>query len=270
MVNVSMLLSELKSGKNKFLITRFYVKKFIFQLLFYFYPTQLKLPNIHRRLYLQEDRLSDHTKQLSIVDLALTRACEGVSQLPHRVLKLSGMTGAGFRHFLNNLVALQKNAYLEVGVWKASSAISAGYSNRNKLILIDDWSEFTGPRKIAIRRLRHFLNDFQLIEGDFSVQLIKVQDKVGVYFYDGAHDYDSQLHAVKVIGSLKFDYLVLIVDDYNAPNVVKGTEDGLMELIKSSSVVMIADWVISPDKSDKGFQFGSWHNGYRIILLMKN
>lgn len=91
-----------------------------------------------------------------------------------------------------------------------------------------------------------------------------------MYFYDGGHDYDSQVHAVKVIGSLKFDYLVFIVDDYNAPNVVKGTEDGLMELIKSSSVVMIADWVISPDKSDKGFQFGSWHNGYRIILLMKN
>jgi hypothetical protein len=177
------------------------------------------------------------------------------------------MSGQNFRYLLNQFVRnVPSGDYLEVGVWKGSTAISALWNNKKHAILVDNWSEFDGPKKQAAAQIKKFinLNRFNLLDLNFkNFYNIPPKNKIGVYFYDGGHSHDEHKMAVKLIDKLNFDCLIFIVDDYNWESVQIATQEGLQALKPK----LVASWRILPSEQDVFHKFGSWHNGYLIALI---
>jgi len=71
---------------------------------------------------------------------------------------MEGMSSTKTRHFYNNLLQMTDARYLEIGTYKGSSVCSAMFNNRAKVICIDNWSEFGGPRS-------EFLINFKKYQG---------------------------------------------------------------------------------------------------------
>jgi hypothetical protein len=82
----------------------------------------------------------------TLIDTAFKNAENDISKLTDDILSMEGMTGKKTRHFYNNLLNTEDARYLEIGCWKGSSVCSAMYGNKAKIVCIDNWSEFEGPK----------------------------------------------------------------------------------------------------------------------------
>jgi hypothetical protein len=138
------------------------------------------------------------------------------------------------RHFFNNIIT-PASRYLEIGTWKGSTLISALYFNNPEYhIAIDNFSEFTGPRldfHKNCRRLLDYWNRANFLDAgcfdidpkDFGIS------NINTYFYDGKHDYEDQYKAITHYYDVLAKEFILIVDDYNWPQVQAGTLDALRD-----------------------------------------
>jgi hypothetical protein len=208
----------------------------------------------------------EHQLQVQKIDALIKEAQKSVIA-SSKIRALEGMSGQSFRWLLNNLVAIsQSGEYLEIGVWKGSTAISALYGNDKKAVLVDNWSEFGGPKEQAMSILNKYVDGerFQLVDSSFSSFLDSPpRNEVSVFFYDGGHTYKEQKLAAQFIDKLNFRSLIFVVDDFNWDEVKEGTLAGL-EVLKSK---VISTWEIYPSKSDTLFKYGNWHNGYLVALI---
>ncbi len=128
-------------------------------------------------------------------------------------------------------------SYLEVGVWKGSTHISALFGNKDTIshsIAIDNWSEFGGPFSDFILNLKTFLPDF---EGKFySVDCFSINKRayfstpVNIYFYDGFHSAQAQKLAFTFFNDVFDDVFIAVVDDWNFPQVPQGTQEAFKQL----------------------------------------
>jgi len=210
-------------------------------------------------------------KLVAIVENALNHANRnGHFPAPFRLRFLSGMSGQRFRSFLNFLsLSLDYFNYLEIGVWKGSTAKCILHGTKASATLIDNWSQFGGPKKIAQKVLKKDLRNSRvnILDIDFT-EMMETSHHLQphVYFYDAAHDYDSQRKAIELLDKMLFQELILIVDDWNWDNVKRGTRDAL----KSAKVSPIAEWEINTSSDYMGGRFSSWHNGVFICVLRKS
>jgi hypothetical protein len=183
--------------------------------------------------------------------------------LDDRVLNLQGMSVSDYRKFINCLVATGgfKN-YLEIGVWKGSTAISALYNNISKLEnywLIENWSEYDGEsaKKDFDVSWKTIMENHptNLIQSDsFSVDLEKNKIQgVDLYFYDGFHTRECQYRALEYYYSCVADVFVYLVDDWNHESVHNGTNDAIRDLNFKVRYTNTRDW----------------HNGIGIFVLEK-
>jgi predicted O-methyltransferase YrrM len=115
--------------------------------------------------------------------------------------------------------------YLEIGSWKGLSIIGAMMGNYDQhFYAIDDFSQFQGPKREFQSNLQRygFSEKLNFIEGDcfeiFRTRFLGSQ-KVGVYFYDGDHSYDSQYYAIRAIEPFLANNALLIIDDCSFPQV---------------------------------------------------
>jgi hypothetical protein len=161
---------------------------------------------------------------------------------------LPGMSSAKNRSFFNQLIpAVAKKAnragelnYLEIGVYKGSTFVSALYNNLEFLksaVAIDNFCEFKGTEEEFISNLKSFSipsDRYKLINEDcFQVStenlLNYTQGPVDIYFYDGGHNYDDHLAALTYYYPVLAKTFILIVDDFNWIDVAKGTYDAIHE-----------------------------------------
>ena len=202
------------------------------------------------------------------VDRCIRDSLDG-QLLPFSIRILQGMSGQRFRTLLNKLAQIQiSGSYLEIGTFKGSTACSALYQNKRSAILVDNWSEFGGPKMTAFSNLSKFCpeSNIQFIESTFEkFYSMPVDQKIFLYFYDGGHSLEEQKMAVTLIDSLHFDYLIFVVDDFSWKTVQSGTIEGL-KCLKST---IVKSWTIEPSDNDKFFRYGEWHNGYFISLISK-
>jgi protein O-GlcNAc transferase len=151
--------------------------------------------------------------------------------------QIQGMTTANVMQLLNCAVA-QMDAgeiYCEVGTYRGSTLVGAMLEQSGKLACaVDNFSEFdTKGENLA--KLQENLSGFNLQEQvifhnqDFEGFLIGLQQqyrhKVGVYFYDGAHDYRSQLMGLLLATPLLADGALIVIDDSNSDTVQQGIWD---------------------------------------------
>jgi hypothetical protein len=163
-----------------------------------------------------------------------------VPRLPrfHKLLgSVRGMTTANVLQLLNFALACleQGEAYVEVGCFQGATLIGALLGRPPcPAYAVDNFSEFDrqGTNQAWLRRN---LAAFGLLERvrfhnmDFEEFFLSDQlnARIGVYVYDGAHDYRSQLLGLLLAVPFLAKRALLIVDDANEPSVKQATWDFL-------------------------------------------
>ena len=149
-----------------------------------------------------------------------------------------GMTSPGVLQLLNAAVASLEpgECYAEVGCFQGATLVGALLGRPGRAALAaDNFSEFDpgGVNHAALlANLAAFGVDKQVRfhnqeAEDFLTGLRTASVTVGAYFYDGAHDYRSQLMGLLLAAPLLAERAVLVVDDANWPASRQATWDFL-------------------------------------------
>jgi len=187
---------------------------------------------------------------------------------PRKIRFTDGMSGQSFRAFLYKLSeSLGEFEYLEIGVWKGSTAKCVLHSGKVSATLVDNWSQFGGPKTAAINNLNKFISSkkVRIWDQDFlNLASNEMNLSPLVYFYDGPHDEMSHFKAVELIPFFNSKSLIFIVDDWNWENVQNGTLKALVQI----RAEIVASWEIFPNARErKGGRFSRWHNGTYIAII---
>lgn len=116
-------------------------------------------------------------------------------------------------------------SYVEVGSYKGLSLIAAMLGNEGDFVGIDDFSMGEGGGELLEANLhRYGLSGYTLLEGD-AYKLLRAGAlggrRVGVYYYDAAHDYESQFEALRLVEPYLVEGTLLIVDDTDWKQVAR-------------------------------------------------
>jgi hypothetical protein len=207
------------------------------------------------------------------VELAFENAEKGVSKITDGIINMEGMSGIKTRHFYNNLLNKDDARYLEIGTWKGSSVCSAMCGNKAKVVCIDNWSEFGGPKNEFLRNFANYKgdNEASFIEQDCYKVDVSQLIKFNIYMYDGNHTENSHYKALVHFYNCLDDMFVFIVDDWNWKEVRDGTNEALKQLKLS----VMYEREIKTTNDDSCVILGSekqrqWHNGIYVAILKKN
>jgi protein O-GlcNAc transferase len=145
-------------------------------------------------------------------------------------------------------------SYVEVGSFYGASLIGAMRGNSGDFVAIDrfsfDVAEVRGRKLPRASRagleesLRRFREErATILEGD-AFELVEGgalgDRRVGVWYYDGPHDYASQLRGLRMVEPWLADEALLIVDDYDWDEVRSGTAEYLAGQPHAELLVEIA------------------------------
>ncbi len=140
------------------------------------------------------------------------------------------------------LLRPEKTVYLEIGIFKGLTLLSVGDHLKTatdspaQIYGIDNFSQFDtdGENKATVEKgmKRLNLDRVHLINHDFEDALSRLSDfidnqKVGVYFIDGPHDYRSQLMCLQMALPYLADDCLIVIDDCNYQHVRLATKDFL-------------------------------------------
>ena len=216
------------------------------------------------------------------VNDAFIKSDKNESNLSQEILNIEGMSGLKTRHLYNNICNLESN-YLEVGVWKGSSFISAIHkNNKTKSLAIDNWSEFytynlhnnnndnnIGSKYTFLNNLENFCDNenYTVLEKScFDVEENDLPfDTIDIYLYDGAHDYESHKKGITYFSKFLSKYSIIIVDDWRPDweTVQRGTYNGIKE-----SNLIIHHKVERISKQEENGNLEYW-NGVAVLVCEK-
>ncbi|MDX2097157.1 MAG: tetratricopeptide repeat protein [Leptolyngbyaceae cyanobacterium bins.59] len=155
-----------------------------------------------------------------------------------RLDQIQGMTTANIMQLLNCAVAYMapNEVYCEIGTYQGSTLIGALANHPDRMAYaVDNFSEYD-PLGENLDRLMENLTkwgiqdqvvfcnqDFETFFTDLGS--LEFEEKIGVYFYDGAHDYRSQLMGLLRVRPFLADQSVIIIDDSNWDTVQQAISD---------------------------------------------
>jgi hypothetical protein len=208
----------------------------------------------------------------TVIENCIHDAELGISGLSDDILALEGMSGKKTRHFYNTIVKNTPNpVYLEIGTWKGSSVCSAMYDNTAKVVCIDNWGEFGGPKDQFIRLFELYKgkNDATFIERDcFTVDVTQLPT-FNIYMYDGGHSYKDHYTALTHYIDCMDNTFIFIVDDWNWERVRTGTRDSIrdlcLEIVYEKEIRTSMDESVPPEPALSN----NWWNGIYIAVLQK-
>ena len=202
------------------------------------------------------------------LEMFFENAEKGISKIDTEIKKIDGMTGIKTRHFYNNLLTLENSKYLEIGTWKGSSVCSAMCGNSSKILCIDDWSEFGGPKEEFLINFEKYKgeNEAIYIESDcFSIDVNSI-GKFNIYMYDGNHTYESHYKSLTYFIDSMEDEFILIVDDWNWEQVRLATNNSIKDL---SLTTLWSKEIRLNDNNETTHDKDGWWNGIAVFLLKK-
>jgi hypothetical protein len=203
-----------------------------------------------------------------LIKTAHQSAERGQSKLPPEILAMSGMSGLKTRHFYNHMLTLDDSRYLEIGPWMGSSVCSAMYGNAGNVVVIDNWSEFGGPKEEFLRNFNTWkgANNASFIEGDCFKVDVSTLPKFNIYMYDGNHDEESHFKALTHYYDAMDDIFIFIVDDWHCKHI----RDGTFRAINALDLYILdsIDIRLNFDNIQTGYP-DSWWNGMYVAILQK-
>lgn len=197
------------------------------------------------------------------------------SKLDSEILGIYGYSSSKVRHFLNNLCSLPGARYLEIGVWKGSTFISALYNNTDTIcdaIAIDQWFDAQIPllnneKESFIANTAKFLpsKSFKLFEQDaFAItpEDICSPASINIYFYDGDHSEKAQYQAFVHYDKILAHKFIAIVDDWNWLRVQQGTKRAFSDL--KYKIIFEIEL-----PSNGNCDTANWWNGLYVAIIEK-
>lgn len=203
----------------------------------------------------------------AIIDVALQ--APGKSKLTEECFSVGGFTSPNIRHLLNNLAAISKN-YFEVGSHVGASLVSAAYGNKLESATgCDNFSLFSTDEHNSRDEFyknadRVIPGKYKLLEKDCWTIRTNELPPIDLYFFDGAHDYESQKKGVTYFAPFLTDEAIVAVDDFMWPEPNEGTMDGFFEAGLKIKWMCTLDSGMRSDCGDRG-----WWNGLGIFLIKK-
>jgi tRNA G46 methylase TrmB len=168
---------------------------------------------------------------------------------------------------INELVRtfLPNGVYLEVGVHRGASIISAAYKNPNvRCIGVDHFklhkrldedtekSFLANVKKYNIKNIEYLKEE--ALDGIEKLFNKEPNIKVDLFYFDGTHEYEPQMDALNKIKSYIKDGGFICVDDLNINGVVDSVND-FADQNKEFKVI----FMIVPDNRDY------WWNGFAVL-----
>lgn len=211
-------------------------------------------------------------KYKELIDIAFENAENNNSKITKEIIDMDGMSGIKTRHFYNNLLNYNDARYLEIGTWKGSSVCSAMCNNSAKVVCIDNWSEFGGPKSEFLYNFEMFKgnNDAIFIEDNcYNVDITRLP-KFNIYMYDGNHSIDSHYKALLHYYDCLDDIFIFIVDDWNCQDVREGTIQSIetlkLKVLYEKNIRLTWDNSHTPMTLARN----TWWNGIYVAILKKN
>jgi hypothetical protein len=207
----------------------------------------------------------------TLIETSFQNAENNISKITNDIIKMEGMSGTKTRHFYNNLLSTEDARYLEIGTWKGSSVCSAMCGNKAKVVCIDNWSEFGGPKAEFLVNFEKFKgeNEATFIENDCYKIDVSVLPKFNIYMYDGNHSHDSHYNALFHYYNCLDDIFIFIVDDWNWQGVRDGTTNSIQKLnlkvLYEKAIRLTWDGSVTPEPELSN----NWWNGIYIAILQK-
>ena len=154
-------------------------------------------------------------------------------------------------------------SYVEVGTFRGTSVIATLLRNEDKdVVAIDDFSKVEGSREQLDENLRRVGLEGvpTILEGDVF-DLVPAgalgARRVGVWYYDAAHDYESQVKGLQIVEPWLAPGSLLIVDDSDWDRVARAIDDYLASQPRARRILKI-----------DGGDFGAphWWCGMQVLV----
>jgi predicted O-methyltransferase YrrM len=146
-------------------------------------------------------------------------------------------------------------SYVEVGSYKGLSLAAALDGNGVDVVGIDSFEMGDGSREQLDRNLGGF--GYSILEGDAFELLPTLDRRVGAYYYDAAHDYESQLRGLELVEPQLAPGALMIVDDTDWERVDRAVADYLARQPRARRLVTI-------DGKDRGQPW--WWEGMQVLV----
>jgi protein O-GlcNAc transferase len=185
--------------------------------------------------------------------------------------QMQGMTTPSVMQVLNFALdcAAPNELYCEVGTFRGSTLVGALLGHGDRMAYaVDNFSEFD-PDGSGLEELLYNLKLFELEEQvyfcnqDFQqffleLQELNADDKIGVYFFDGAHDYRSTLMGLLMAKPFLADQALILLDDANWPTVQQAYWDFLSVSVEAQVLMQLATPVPCHASFWNGIHILSW------------
>jgi hypothetical protein len=158
---------------------------------------------------------------------------------------------------------LPNQCYLNIGVWQGFSFLSGVLNREAHSIGVDNFSQFGGPKdkfEANYDRLKHDKSEFHDLD---YIHYFEQHHKarIGIYFYDGGHDYDDQIKSLQVAEPFFDIGTVIIVDDTNH----KPARDATLDFMK----VRHRQYEVLFDQFTTTNWHPTYHNGLMVIQKVR-
>lgn len=190
---------------------------------YYFFLFFALLPLCGFSDFILNDRES---AMINHVTQSMALANHSLSKLNSAILRLNGTSSRRMRHFLNNICSLPEAVYLEIGMRKGATLISALYKNESTMLNatgIDNWSNFEDFKKKFYSNIKLFIPKapLEIFETDyFSLPINQIfQNPVNIYFYGGDHSFLNQQLAFTYYYDILDDAFITIVEDWDQEQI---------------------------------------------------
>ena len=156
--------------------------------------------------------------------------------------------------------------YVEVGTYQGGSLISALRDNEALAIGVDSFGEFkeTNSLELTARNLQTFgvLDRANLHNMSFKEYFARcpAELKIQVYYYDGAHDYETQLAGMEAGWPFLRKGSIILVDDFLYPEVNHAINQFIANHINEIKILVAIDSMRSVDDV--------WWNGVVALRVL--
>jgi protein O-GlcNAc transferase len=156
-------------------------------------------------------------------------------------------------------------AYVEVGVYHGASLIASMLGNDGKRFVGIDSFGFRDAslekveanlQRFALPRPELLVGDaFELVPGG-ALDGVLDGKRIGLWYYDAAHDYDSQVEGLRIAEPLLAAGALVIVDDTDWKDVDRAMDDYVAAQSRAQRILTI-------DGKSRGFP--QWWEGMQVL-----
>ena len=120
--------------------------------------------------------------------------------------------------------------YLNIGCWKGFTLVSGMIDTNCKVIGVDNFSQFKGPKNEFYKNFENYQNKERhfFYDEDYKVffkKFEKKNERISFYYYDGEHSYKNQYENLNIVDNFLDKGSIVLIDDINFPEVENGTKD---------------------------------------------